>query len=76
MMDLIININGTGAESAKNISFTLPVVLHEMATTGTDNVRLVRHENHTVVHVVNVHHFPIQITIKDISDGTPAEVYR
>ena len=76
MMDLTININGTGAKSAKNISFTLPVVLHEMATAGTDNVRLVRHENHTVVHMVDVHHFPMQITIKDISDGTPAEVYR
>ena len=76
MMDLIININGTGAKSAKNISFTLPVVLHEMATAGTDDVRLVRHENHTVVHVVYVYYFPMQITIKDISDGTPAEVYR
>ena len=76
MMDLTININGTGAESAKNISFTLPVVLHEMATANTDNVRLVRSENHTVVHVVDVYHFPMKITIKDISDGTPADVFR
>ena len=75
-MDLTININGTGAGSAKNISFTLPIVLHEMATAGTDNVRLVRHENHTVVHVVDVYYFPMQITIKDISDDKPAEVYR
>ena len=75
-MDLTININGTGAESAKNISFTLPIVLHEMATAGTDNVRIVRHENHTVVHVLELYYFPMQITIKDISDGTPAEVYR
>ena len=76
MMDLIININGIGAKSAKNISFTLPVVLHEMATAGTDNVRLVRHENHTVIHVIDVYYFTMRITIKDISDGTPAEVYR
>ena len=76
MIYLTININGTGVESAKNISFTMPVVLHDMATANTDNVRLVRRENHTVVHVVDVHHFPMQITIKDISDGTPADVFR
>ena len=47
-----------------------------MATAGTDDVRLVRHENHTVVHVLELHYFPMKITIKDISDGTPTEIYR